>query len=286
MATIERLKQADEFYVPAIYDFLFLKKHFHEAETHNAFDSIDFPIFKNGILVDTIRDEVRFPDLFHFIQTSFAFLEKGLKYLIFLESETKTIADVENYKHSLNKLLNEFSIRYEKEFSELKEKEILETIKTLSEIDFVNFRYFSSKKIQPINAIKLKDVNIFFMELIKQKRYEKAYKEESIMHIMKKFFDESPRVYVECPVLELPKKFLDGSYLSKIEVSPRLNIDEKQLVFANYFKNKDFKNSFDLNENIDDFTKRKLFEILRKEDIVTIDYNTISIKFHPPSRMK
>ncbi|MBP7282633.1 MAG: hypothetical protein KBA66_13710 [Leptospiraceae bacterium] len=42
--TIERLKQADEFYVPAIYDFLFLKKHFHEAETYKVFDSIDFPI--------------------------------------------------------------------------------------------------------------------------------------------------------------------------------------------------------------------------------------------------
>ena len=112
ITNIERLKQADEFYVPAIYDFLFLKKHFHEAEIHKAFDSIDFPIYKNGFLVDTIRDKVTFPDLFHFIQTSFAFLEKGLKYLIFLESETKTISDIENYKHSLKNLLNEFKLRY------------------------------------------------------------------------------------------------------------------------------------------------------------------------------
>ncbi|MBK8396234.1 MAG: hypothetical protein IPL26_13495 [Leptospiraceae bacterium] len=72
----------------------------------------------------------------------------------------------------------------------------------------------------------------------------------------------------------------------QIELSQRLNTDEKQLVFANYFKNKEFKNSFDLNEDIDDFTKRKLFEILRKEDIVSIDYNTISIKFNPPSHIK
>ncbi|MBK8396237.1 MAG: hypothetical protein IPL26_13510 [Leptospiraceae bacterium] len=185
--TIERLKQADEFYVPAIYDFLFLKKHFHETETHKVFDSIDFPIFKNDILVDTIRDRVGFPDLFHFIQTSFAFLEKGIKYLIFLESDTKAISDVENYGHSLKKLLNEFSLKYEKEYSELGEKEILETMKAIANIDFPNFRYFSSKKISPINAIKLKEVNIFFMELIKRERYEKVYKDESIKFVLKKF---------------------------------------------------------------------------------------------------
>lgn len=279
MSDIQRLAGADEFYLPAAYDFLFLEQYCRDAKALRINASIDFPIIRGGVHVDTIADTIPFPEFLHIIQTSHAFAEKALKFLVCLQDPTAAPDDMRRppYRHDLGALVARYRTVEQELFRRLESEGLLETLHAIAKIDFVRLRYLEPhREISDVNWAKLSLLNRALMDHLKAKRFAYYYSNEDTR---RRASETTARISIRCPLLEEPWPTISAPSMKRLRSRPDLTPDELATIDEAYTN---VGPTLQIREGLSIEQRSALFQILQRAGMVSPDLSTIAIEILPP----
>jgi hypothetical protein len=277
MSDIQRLAGADEFYFPAVYDFLFLEHYCHDAKTLRINAAIEFPIIRGGIHVDTIVDTIPFPDVLHFIQTSHAFAEKALKFLVCLQDPTMVLEDIRPFGHDLGALIAHYRTIEPELFRRLESGGLADTLDAIANIDFVRLRYLEAHRAtSEVNWTKLSRLNRELMEQVKAKRFTYYYSNEETR---RRISETTARISIRCPLLEEPWPTISAPSMHRLRSRSDLAPHETATIDGAYRK---VGPTFQIREDLSIEQRSAVFQILRRAGMVSPDLSTVSIEILPP----
>lgn len=277
MSDIQRLADADEFYLPAAYDFLFLEQYCHDTKTLRINASIDFPIIREGVHVDTIADTIPFPDFLHFIQTSHAFAEKALKFLICLQDSSLVFEQVRRYGHNLAALMSHYRTIERELFRSLESEGLGETLDAIAKIDFVRLRYLEPHpETSHVNWTKLSRLNRALMDHVKAKRFSYYYSSEETR---RRISETTTRISMRCPLLEEPWPTISAFSMQRLRSRPDLTPQEVATIDSAYTS---AGPTFQIQEGLTIEQRSDVFQILQKAGMVSPDLSTVAIEILPP----
>ena len=164
--------------------------------------AIEFPIIRGGIHVDTIVDTIPVPDVLHFIQTSHAFAEKALKFLVCLQDPTMVLEDIRPFGHDLGALIAHYRTIEPELFRRLESGGLADTLDAIANIDFVRLRYLEAHRAtSEVNWTKLSRLNRELMEQVKAKRFTYYYSNEETR---RRVSETTARISIQCPFWRNP----------------------------------------------------------------------------------
>jgi len=277
LSHIQRLANADEFYLPAVYDFLFLDKYCLDTNTLRINATIDFPIIQGGIHVDTIVDTIPFPDFLHFIQTSQAFSEKALKFLICLQDPKVGPEEVRRYRHDLAALIGHYRAMESGLFELLGSEGLADTFDAIGRIDFVSLRYLEPhRETAEVNWTKLSRLNRVLMDHVKARRFTYYYANETTR---RRISETTTRISIRCPLLDEPWPTISAHSMQRLRLHPDLLPHEITTIDGAY---RNVEGGCQLREDISLEQRSALFQILQKVGMVSPDLSTVAIEIVPP----
>ncbi len=276
MSDIQRLADADEFYLPAVYDFLFLEQYCHDTKTLRINTTIDFPIIRGGVHVDTIVDTIPFPDFLHIIQTSHAFAEKALKFLVCLQDPRVAPENVRRYRHDLGALVAHYRTIEPELFRSLESEGLAETLHAIAKIDFVRLRYLEPhRETSDVNWTKLSRLNRALMDHVKARRFTYYYSDEETR---RRVSETTTRISMRCPLLEEPWPAISEPSMQRLRSRPDLAPHEMDTIEGAYTN---AGATFQIRENLSIEQRSAVFQILQKAGMVSPDLSTVAIEILP-----
>src|SRR6266851_3854307 len=270
------VSEAETFFVPAVIDYAFLEKYFINGDTHRLGYSIGWPVYdEKGHLQDRFVDTIPFPDAFYVLQTSVAFLEKALKYLICICGHDYTARQLRSSAgHNLTelvRLIDQEAPQFSKEMS----AELTECLAEMQKLDYTILRYLDEQAPEfEVQFLVLKELLKYAFEFLKRTRWEKTHSDPAKREQLDAL-QNTIRVSMEEYRQPLRSIFKDS--LENVLQDQNLSEADRNLISTSYrYDSKEDR--YLLLDGIDESTRAALFLAFERAKFVFPDFGRLKIR--------
>ncbi|HOV13983.1 MAG TPA: hypothetical protein PK771_06845, partial [Spirochaetota bacterium] len=150
------------FYTAAKYDFVNLDKLLLKSESFRFVQIIHYK--------ENIRYSLPYPDLILYLQLSYSFIEKSLKYLLSIFNRNFTYEDFKKkFGHNLDKMTKELQ-KFIPDFMKNMSDKIKELFNQLLKLKFDSLRYLDEEINLNINFLDLKKLITYVNDILEKYR--------------------------------------------------------------------------------------------------------------------